>query len=149
MYIWKTKNLAHDLKSNIPSQEEYKKYYVATAIITLIGFYLSMLEPPLFSEPVIFEGICSIIITVIGINIIFTTNGGNNGTSFLNRAISLTLPLMFKVMAASIIFTIALEVVRELGYSALVISWLFSVFIVLIQIVVFWRINVHIKYINA
>jgi len=149
MYIWKTKVLAEDLKSNSLSQNEYKKYYVATAVITLIGFYLSMFEPPEHYEPVIFEAICSIIITVIGINIIFKTNGGNNGTHFLNRAIPLTLPLMFKVIAASIVFGIALEVLRELGYTPLLISWSYSAFIVLIQIVVFWRINVHIKYINA
>ena len=125
------------------------KYYIYTCVLTLIGFYLSMLEPRETSYAILFEAIGTIVITVIGLHIIFIENGGDEGTDFLNRVVSLSFPLLIKVVVAGFILAIVLEILREFGLSAEQIDWLYSVSIVFIQAIFFLRIRAHIKYINA
>ncbi len=149
MYIWRTKRLAEDLKSGNIKENDFKNYYIATSVIFLLGFYISLLEPVEVIEAMVFEAIGEIVVTIIALNIIFHSNGGDNGESYLNRVVSLSLPLLIKVFAVSIPLAIVLETMRELGSSTIQISWSYSIAIVLIQIVFFWRIKSHIQYINA
>ena len=149
MYIWNTSALADSLKSGHVKQKEYMKYYIYTGVLTLIGFYLSMLEPRETSYAIWFEAIGTIVITVIGLHIIFIENGGDEGTDFLNRVVSLSFPLLIKVVVAGFILAILLEILREFGLPAEQIEWLYSASIVFIQAIFFLRIRTHIKYINA
>jgi len=150
MYYWKTNTLAENLKNDEINQAEYKNYYIATSVLALVGYYLATLEPPETLYAVLFEAIGSILITIIGLNIIFRANGGDSGVGYLNRVVSLSFPLLIKVVVASFVLAIVLETLRELGSAnSEQIDWLYSTSIVLIQVVFFWRIKVYVQYINA
>ncbi len=149
MYLWKTKKLAESLKNKSIKQSEYKNYYVATAVITLVGFYSAELNPPETVYAVIFEAVGSILVTVIGLNITFSANGGNAGTGYLDRIVSLSFPLLVKVIVAAIVLAIPLEIMRQTNTNAQLVDWMYSASVVLIQIIFFWRVTVHVKYINS
>jgi ABC-type antimicrobial peptide transport system permease subunit len=149
MYLWKTKKLAESLKNNSLKQSEYKNYYIATAVLTLIGFYSAVLNPPETLYAVIFEAVGSILVTVIGLNMAFSANGGNAGTGYLDKIVSLSFPLLVKVIVAATVLAIPLEIMRQLNTNAQQVDWMYSAAVVLIQLIFFWRITVHVKYING
>ncbi len=150
MYYWKTKKLADSLKNSELSQAEYKNYYMATAVLMLIGYNLAIQGSPETLYTVLFEAIGSILATILGLNIIFRVNGGNSGISYLDRVVSLSFPLLIKVVVAGLLLAIVLETLRELGsVNGEQIDWLYSFSIILIQVIFFWRIKAHVQYINA
>ena len=78
------------------------------------------------------------------------TNQNNNGSNFVARITALSFPIIIKVSVFSILFGIALEVVAELAELSLEFrEWFRVVFAVLIEALFFWRINVHLSYINT
>jgi hypothetical protein len=150
MYYWKTKKLAENLKKNALNQAEYKNYYLATSVLILIGYYLVILDPPKTLLAVLFEAIGSILITIIGLNIIFRVNGGNSGVSFLDRVVSLSFPLLIKIVVVGFALGIVLETLRQLGgANDEQLNWLYSSSVLLIQVGFFWRLKVYIQYLNA
>ena len=150
MYYWKTDRLAEKLKNNDLTQAEYRSYYIATSVLFSIGYYLTLLEPQVTLYAVIFEAIGGILVTIIGLNIIFRVNGGNSGNSYLNRVVSLSFPLFIKMVVASFVSAVLLESLREMGsVNSEQMDWLYSASVILLQIAFFWRIKVHVQYINA
>ena len=109
MHYWNTKSLAERLKNNELNQAEYKNYYIATAVLILIGFYSVILEPPETLSAVLFEAIGSIFVSIIGLNIIFKVNGGNSGVGYLDRVVSLSFPLLMKVVVAGLFLSYCLR----------------------------------------
>lgn len=93
MYLWKTRILAENIKNGSLEQKDFKKYLIAVATLTLFCFYMAILKSPGNIYMIMFEITGSILITIFGINITFRTNGGNEGVEYLNRYISLSLPL--------------------------------------------------------
>tara|TARA_B110000114_G_C14837254_1_gene295157 strand:+ start:125 stop:574 length:450 start_codon:yes stop_codon:yes gene_type:complete len=149
MYIWKTGNLVEDLKSNKVTERNFKNYYLASSLLMMISYYLAMTDPPENMTMMLIEAIGSIGITVVGIDFVFKCNGGDNGANFINKALSLSFPLMIKVIVAGIFVGTAMAVMKEGSLSQQVIEITYTVLILLIQGFFFWRLAVHIQRANA
>ncbi len=149
MNFWKTNKLVEDLKNNSLDENNFKNYYLVTSIIVLLGYYLAILMPPENMGAMFFEAMGSIVITIYGINMAFKTNGGVNGLNFLNKTISIALPLTIKMFVACFILGIILGMMEESGLSKFYVEWILSVSVVFIQIVFYWRLALHIKNTNA
>lgn len=152
MYIWKTTELANEIKENTLTEKDWKQYYLAGSIVMIIALYLTQLEPriEINTQSLIVEAVLMVVIAVIGINITFKTNQNNNGSNFVARIIALSLPIIIKSTVFLVLFFIALGVVAEVAeLSTESIDWLMVIFTVLIEALIFWRINVHLNYINT
>jgi len=150
MFIWKTTELANEIKENTLTGKDWKQYYLAGTILVTISFYIALLEERINTQPLIVEAVLLVVIAVIGINITFKTNQNNNGSNFIARITALSLPIMIKLFVVSVLIFIALGFVGEVAeLSPESIDWLAVVFTVLIEALTFWRINVHLNYINT
>lgn len=149
MYFWKTDNLVAELKEGSVSEENFKNYYLGTSILTLVSFYLALLESPTNLSAMAIEAIGSIGATIFGLKYAFNANGGNSGTQFINKALSISFPLLIKVTVVGFILGVVLVFFEELGVKSLQIEWMLSLSIIFIQIVFFWRLSVHIKNTNV
>ena len=152
MFIWKTTELANAIKENTLTEKDWKQYYLAGSIVMIIALYLTQLEPriEINTQSLIVEAVLMVVIAVIGINITFKTNQNNNGSNFVARITALSLPIMIKLFVVLVLIFIALGVVGEVAeLSPESIDWLAVVFTVLIEALTFWRINVHLNYINT
>jgi uncharacterized membrane protein YeiH len=150
MYIWKTTELSNEIKENILTEKDWKQYYLAGTIVMTIAMYIAQLVPRINTQPLIVEAVLLVVIAVIGINITFKTNQNNNGSNFVARVTALSFPIIIKVSVFAILFGIALEVVAEVAELSLESrEWFMVVFAVLLEALFFWRINVHLYYINT
>jgi hypothetical protein len=150
MFIWKTTELANEIKENTLTEKDWKQYYLAGTILVTISFYIALLEERINTQSLIVEAVLMVVIAVIGINITFKTNQNNNGSNFVARIIALSLPIIIKSTVFLVLFFIALGVVAEVAeLSTESIDWLMVIFTVLIEALIFWRINVHLNYINT
>ena len=150
MYIWKTTELANEIKENTLTEKDWKQYYLVGTILMTISLYIPLLEARINTQSLIVEAVLMVVIAVIGINITFKTNQNNNGSNFVARIIALSLPIIIKSTVFLVLFFIALGVVVEVAeLSPESIDWLMVIFTVLIEALIFWRINVHLNYINT
>ena len=150
MYIWKTTELSNEIKENTLTEKDWKQYYLAGTIVMTIAMYIAQLVPRINTQPLIVEAVLLVVIAVIGINITFKTNQNNNGSNFVARVTALSFPIIIKVSVFAILFGIALEVVAEVAELSLESrEWFMVVFAVLLEALFFWRINVHLYYINT
>ena len=150
MFIWKTTELSNEIKENTLTEKDWKQYYLAGTIVMTIAMYIAQLVPRINTQPLIVEAVLLVVIAVIGINITFKTNQNNNGSNFVARVTALSFPIIIKVSVFSILFGIALEVVAEVAELSLESrEWFMVVFAVLLEALFFWRINVHLYYINT
>lgn len=149
MYFWKTDALVSELKQGSLSEENFKNYYLATSILTLIGYYLARLELPTNMSAFALEAIGSIGVAIFGLNIIFNANGGNSGSYFLNKTMSISFPLLMKTVIAGLALGVLQALCKIYGVEKDAIEWLNSISIIFIQIVFYWRLSVHIKRVNA
>ena len=134
MFIWKTTELANEIKENTLTEKDWKQYYLAGAILMTISFYIALLEARINTQSLIVEAVLMVVIAVIGINITFKTNQNNNGSNFVARIIALSLPIIIKFTVFSVLFFIALGVVAEVAeLSPESIDWLMVIFTVLIE----------------
>lgn len=149
MYIWKTAKLATEIKENTLTEKDWKQYFLAGSILITISIYLTQLAARTNTESLIVEAVLMVAIAVIGINIAFKTNQNNNGSNFVARITALTFPISIKLIALSILYGIAVGIVEEVAEVSIQSQeWAVVAFTVLIQVLFFWRINVHLKYIN-
>jgi hypothetical protein len=150
MYIWKTDKLASEIKENTLSEKDWKDYFLASAILITVSMYMLQTMPRTNMFLLMIEAILMIAITVIGINIAFNANQENSGTNFVARITALSFPLSIKIIATSFVFGIILGFLNEMDpISTENEEWAYTAFTVLIQILFFWRIKIHLTYINT
>jgi ABC-type antimicrobial peptide transport system permease subunit len=149
MYLWKTHLLVAELKANSINENSLKNYYLATSILVSVCYYLALLEPRENFLAHAVEAIGTIVVTVLGINAAFKANGGVAGSGFLNKVVSIFFPLLIKVFVASLALGVLLAVLEQSGTSKSETAWVTSISIIAIQIVIFWRLVVHVRNTNA
>jgi hypothetical protein len=150
MYIWKTKSLAVDIKNNKLESKELKKYYLAMSIFMTLAMYLTALSPRENMIVVLVEVIAIIGVLIFGVSFTYQSNGGDDGTNYISRMTVLALPISIKIFLLSLLVGVCIGVVGEIALlSETVIEWVMTVFIVIMQIIFFWRINVHLLNINS
>jgi ABC-type antimicrobial peptide transport system permease subunit len=149
MYFWKTKLLVDDLRNNSIEAKSLKNYYLASSIILTVGFYLSSIQPRENLAALATEAIATIALTILGLNAAFNANGGSVGVSFLNKVVSISFPLLIKVLVAGVALSIGLGVVDGAGASHAIREWVQSIGTTAITAVMYWRLAVHIRSTNA
>ncbi|HIO31633.1 hypothetical protein [Marinobacter salarius] len=150
MYIWKTSSLAEDIKNNSIGQREWKKYYLAVSIFMTLAMYLTALSPREDLVSVLVEAVAMVGILIFGVSITYTSNNGDSGIDYISRMTALTFPILVKLFLLSLLFGVLVGILSEaLSLPESAMEWIMVGFVSIIQIGFFWRINTHIKYINA
>lgn len=147
MYIWKTENLAADIKNNAVGQSEWKKYYLAGSLFMTIAMYLVALAPRENLTATLVEAVAVVGILIFGVSVTYQSNKGDAGVDYVARMIALTFPIMIKLILVSFIVGVIA------GFLGEILSLSEEVFMAasgpIIQAIFFWRINFYIKYINS
>ncbi len=150
MYIWKTATLATDIKNDSVEPREWKKYYLAVSIFMTLAMYLTALLPRENMAAVLAEAIAMIGILIFGVSITYQSNQGDGGVDYISRMTALSFPITVKIFLISLLGGVLMGILsEEASLSEMFMEWGMVVFVAIIQIVFFWRINVHIKYINV
>lgn len=149
MYFWKTSRLVAELKNGSLNESDLKNYYLATSLFFLVGYYLALLVPPENESALVVEAIGSIVVTILGVNYAFKANGGNAGSCFVNKAVSISVPLFIKVLVGGIVLGIVLVLLEGAGVGKSQSEWITSISIVVMEIGFFWRLITHIRNANA
>jgi len=150
MYFWKTVQLADDIKNNKISEKSKMYYYLLMMVIFNIFAYSFLLD--LGAENVsvdIFEMAITTLLLVGGILINFKANKGVDGADYMARVIMLGVPITVKLTITMMLFGILLfEVVYAYWDFDVLTDWFILGQSVVATILFYWRVNVHLKYIN-
>ena len=150
MYIWKTNKLSTDIKENNLTEKDWKQYFLAGGILLTVAMYLIQTSARTNMVSLLIEGLVMVAITIVGVNIAFNTNQKNNGSNFVARITAISFPITIKIIAISFIFGIILAIVGETATLSIENQeWASAIYTVLIQVLFFWRVNEHLKYINT
>lgn len=150
MYIWKTDKLVEDLRQSPLAEIELKNYYVSTSVLTTIAIYLGFMEPREDMLALAAEAIGGAMITFFGINAAFKANGGVGGSRFIEKAVSISFPLLVKVLVAGLVFGgIVGSLAVTLGLTKSQGEWTSAVGVLLIQSIYMWRLAFHIRATNV
>lgn len=149
MYFWKTSLLVEDLKRSSLGENDFKNYYLATAIFTSACLYLAMLQPRENILALVLEAIGTLVVTVLGLNAAFRANGGPTGSRFVEKAVAISFPLLSKVFVAGFASGLLFVVSAAFDVSQPQLEWVGATAIVAIQVIFFQRLVVHVRNTNA
>lgn len=154
MYIWKTSALAEDIKNNSVGQKEWKKYYLAVSIFMTLTMYITAVTPRENITAVLVEAVAIVGILIFGVSFTYQSNKGDSGVDYIPRMTALAFPVLVKLFLLSILAGVLIGVLigvlsEVLSLPEDIMEWFMVGFVSVIQVTFFWRINVHIKYINA
>ena len=152
MYFWKTGDLANDIKNDEVPDHGWKNYFLAWSIIGTLSMYLVSIAPHENMDAMLVEMIGLVGITIFGISKTFGTNieGGGTAQNYFSRSIALSVPLLVKFTVLSFFAGIVLGIAEgALSLPASGSQWALCALVLGIQILYFWRINVHLAYINT
>ncbi|UTZ28226.1 hypothetical protein HB761_16030 [Vibrio campbellii] len=156
MYIWKTSKLSEELKDNKVPDSDWIKYALIFLIFYTVTPYLMFLAPYVSNEVMITEAIGILVVSILGVIVTYRTNNRDGKTYILRsialslyRSIALSIPLSFRFVALSVLVGMAI-VSFDFGAQHYFIVELLSTFsVIALQALYFWRLNVHLKYINS
>ncbi|MFZ3511773.1 hypothetical protein LC147_01680 [Vibrio harveyi] len=148
MYIWKTSKLSEELRDNKVPDSDWIKYALIFLIFYTVTPYLMILAPYASNEAMITEAIGILVVSIFGLGVTYRTNN-RDGKTYILRSIALSIPLSFRFVALSVLVGMAI-VSFDFGDQHYFIIELLSTFsVIALQALYFWRLNVHLKYINS
>ncbi|EKO3844721.1 hypothetical protein NTE29_005051 [Vibrio harveyi] len=148
MYIWKTSKLSEELRDNKVPDSDWIKYALIFLIFYTVTLYLMILAPYASNEAMITEAIGILVVSILGVGVTYRTNN-RDGKTYILRSIALSIPLSFRFVALSVLVGMAI-VSFDFGDQHYFIIELLSTFsVIALQALYFWRLNVHLKYINS
>ncbi len=148
LYIWKTSKLSEELKDNKVPDSDWIKYALIFLIFYTVTPYLMFLAPYVSNEVMITEAIGILVVSILGVVVTYRTNN-RDGKTYILRSIALSIPLSFRFVALSVLVGMAI-VSLDFGAQHYFIVELLSTFsVIALQALYFWRLNVHLKYINS
>jgi hypothetical protein len=148
MYFWNTKALVIQLQQNSVGEKSLMNYLLASSVVTLVFFYLSMIVPYENGFALMVEAIGTIVVTAVGLNAAFNANGGASGVGFLAKVVSISFPLTIKFFAASMALANVMAAFEGLGATRPQIDWITIFATTALQVIMFWRLAVHVKSTN-
>lgn len=151
MYYWKTEDLSGQIKEGNIGETEKKNYYIIATVITTASMYMAIGSGTTDSLVTLVECIALIAIVVVGINITFNSNGGGGGQDYIARIAMLSVPILIKLFVFSILVGFGLGVViASSGETDINVNqWGMTVISVVVQLLYFWRLNIHLCHINT
>jgi hypothetical protein len=159
MYFWNTNKLIDDLKNERLATSDYKNYYLAGGVGALLMVFCMRFSPVTNMILSTIDIVLSIIMLIIGINLCFRVNGGNQGRQFLNRLICIVLPISIRILLVYFLFFIFMIIILVFSTRFIDISqtkkifdpyqgWITLATSMLIQTIMYWRFYVALKKIN-
>ena len=152
MYLWKTGLLAKDLRENRITEPEKMKYYFVSSLISFISMAMLRFTPQQSSTWVPVYFVAGIIITFFGVRITFRTNRGADGSDYITRMFCLSLPLLIK-MNSILTVILMLMILGGMVLSNEVLTRITAMAILIspniLLALLYWRINVQLRSINA
>ena len=156
MYIWNINQLVDDLKSNKVTQRQFKNYYLVSITFVLLN-YLLMSQLEIMDLKI--QAATTLIefgLLITWVNILFKTNGGEQGKQFLNRIAALSLPIGIRVTVAMVFIWVFFEFLIR-GYKTevsteqviLIESYITAASEISISFVFYWRMYVAMARVNA
>jgi len=152
MYFWNTKALSEDIKNSKLSDNDWKNYFLAGSILMTLSMYLVAPSPSEDITSVLVEPILMIGILIFGISVTFNTHkaSDSNITSYISKMTALAFPITIKLMTASFVAGIWFGIAEASGaLPEFAQTWSIVVFSISTQIIIFWRLNVHLQSINT
>ena len=149
MYLWKINELKADLKSSLVSERDFFLYLFIPALLFAAAFEWALkMSPEDINDWDTIYCIGSIFIIFVGSILCFVGNGGNQGSDFLKRYISISF-----VMAVRLILWMLLLFIPIFIYyyytitedSDLASSAADTIPFLLLEALYYWRIYVHIQ----
>lgn len=110
MYFWKVNKLEQDLKADKISNMETLGYLVVLVLINLIAFFF-VGNVSLNGSMKFMDNVLSGLINIFGIIFCFYLNKQGDGTKFLKRIVSLTLPISIRIEVYHIFATFTLMLI--------------------------------------
>jgi len=150
MYFWKTAQLADDIKNNKVNEKSKMYYYLLMMIMFNIFAYSFLLDLEAENSSVdVFEMIITTLLLIGGILINFKANKGVDGSDYMARVVMLGLPIAIKLTIIMLLLGLLLfEIVYAYWDFDIFTDWFIFCQSVAITILFYWRVNVHLKYIN-
>lgn len=152
MYFWNTNALAEDIKNDVLSDNDWKQYYLAGSIFMTLSMYLVSLSPKTNILSTLVEAIAIIGIIIFGVQITFNTEqkGNRNDIGYIPKMVALSFPILIKLFVLSFLIGLIYGGVIEIQALSIDIqAWINTVFSIIIEILVFWRINTHLHSMNT
>ncbi|MBL4881590.1 MAG: hypothetical protein JKX82_09730 [Oleispira sp.] len=152
MYFWKTQDLAKKINDGSLSEEDKKNYYIVISIITIASLYIAIGGGTTDGIATLTECILSIAITALGINVTFKSNKGNEGNDYIARVAILSVPITVKLFVFGILAGLVGGIIAGIiggEESADLGQWSMVFISIVLQVIFFWRLNVHLSSINT
>lgn len=148
MYYWKTNKLAEEIKADTLTERSKKNYYIGSSAITLASMYLLIIAGTNNIALTLLEGFLTLIVLILGVNLTFSTNDGKD---YIARMVILSFPLLIKIYAASLSIGVICGIYAAMNnlHSTNPYPWLTILINVGIQMIFFWRLNVHLSKIRT
>ncbi|MCG9548246.1 hypothetical protein L1D27_07480 [Vibrio harveyi] len=148
MYIWKTSKLSEELRDNKVPDSDWIKYALIFLIFYTVTPYLMILVPYASNEAMITEAIGILVVSILGVGVTYRTNN-RDGKTYILRSIALSIPLSFRFVALSVLVGMAIVSFDFGDQHYFIIELLSTLSVIALQALYFWRLNVHLKYINS
>lgn len=149
MFFWNTKQLATIIKQEGLSEHIRMNYYLATSIFSALSIYMTVLIPRNNTYAVLVEAASILLILIFGIKITFSSNKGKDGSDYVGRMIALSFPLLIKALVIGLVFGVIIGIYSGYTGNKNVNDWPITISTIAIQAWYFWRLNLHIKFINS
>ena len=149
MYFWKTAQLAADIKNNKVSEKSKMYYYLLLTSLSNIMAYEFLMELSYDMTAALSELLLTFLVIIIGTLVTFNTNKGEGGVDYIARVVMLGLPISIKIIALMLTLSIFLsEIIFYYWAYDLLTDTFISIGVVLASVLMFYRLNVHLKFIN-
>ena len=149
MYFWKTTQLAADIKNNKVSEKSKMYYYLLLTSLSNIMAYEFLMELSYDMTAALSELLLTFLVIIIGTLVTFNTNKGEGGADYIARVVMLGLPISIKIIALMLTLSIFLsEIIFYYWAYDLLTDTFISIGVVLASVLMFYRLNVHLKFIN-
>ena len=147
--LWSTAHVKRQLASGPMSEAKTFVYFLAIMAFDWLQFTAFRLSRS--SEPIpawtYFDAWFALAITLAALVYLFLCNGGTRGAHFLYRYFPLSVVVGWKFVAASLIVFPAVKVLLS-GASPNVNGWSLSVTLAALNLVMFYRIGHHLKWLS-
>ena len=149
MYFWKTTQLAADIKNNKVSEKSKMYYYLLLTSLSNIMAYEFLMELSYDMTAALSELLLTFLVIIIGTLVTFNTNKGEGGVDYIARVVMLGLPISIKIIALMLaLFIFLSEIIFYYWAYDLLTDTFISIGVVLASVLMFYRLNVHLKFIN-
>lgn len=149
MYFWNTKKLSEKIKHNELTEKNKKNYYLGATIYMYLSMYLAYIQPRSNMKLLAIEAVLLLIITLIGFNVTFNSNGGDSGKDYISRMAIVAFPISIKLFLLSYLVLSLMGIVgAALSLEELTAESSLSTVGLSMQVLFFWRLNSAIKFIN-